>query len=198
MTEIDISEAVNVAPKKALYLRGPDNQPFKRNSVDFEGIIFLPNHNLLISSEGAESRGINPSLFEFTSEGIFVREWSLPPVFAVAKDHNYGIRNNLALESLAITPDKKFIFTANEQALKQDGPMATISSGSPVRIVKFTASGQALAHYLYMVEPLPNPTGRERLKGDNGLVELIALSEWQLLALERSYLPELRRNIIRL
>ena len=198
VTEIDISEAVNVAPKKALYLRGPDNQPFKRNSVDFEGIIFLPNHNLLISSEGAESRGINPSLFEFTSEGIFVREWSLPPVFAVAKDHNYGIRNNLALESLAITPDKKFIFTANEQALKQDGPMATISSGSPVRIVKFTASGQALAHYLYMVEPLPNPTGRERLKGDNGLVELIALSEWQLLALERSYLPELRRNIIRL
>jgi hypothetical protein len=41
-----------------------------------------------------------------------------------------GIRSNLALESLAITPNQKFIFTGNEQALKQDGPTATIDNGS--------------------------------------------------------------------
>lgn len=198
VAEIDIGETVRVFPHKALYLQGPDNQLFASNTIDFEGIIILPNNNLLISSEGAESRRINPSLFEFTREGTFIREWPLPSIFAADKDGDYGIRNNLALESLAITPDKKFIFTANEQALKQDGPVATISNGSPVRIIKYNSSGQTLAHYFYMVDPLPNPLRNKSLKGDNGLVELVALDEWQLLALERSYLPELRRNIIRL
>ena len=198
VTEIDFGEPVRVSPKKALFLKDRDHKPWTRNTIDFEGIIILPNNNLLISSEGAESRGISPSLFEFTRDGTFIKEWSLPTMFIADTDRDYGIRNNLALESLAITPDNKFIFTANEQALKQDGPVATISGESPVRIVKLNTSGQALAQYLYLVDPLPNPTGRERLKGDNGLVELIALSEWQLLALERSYLPELRRNIIRL
>ena len=198
LIEIDMGEPVRVFPKKALLLKGPDDNPWAKNTIDFEGIIILPNNNLLISSEGAESRGISSSLFEFTREGTFIKEWPLPTMFAAGKDRDHGIRNNLALESLAITPDNNFIFTANEQALKQDGPVATISGGSPVRIVKFNTSGHVLAQYPYMVDPLPNPTGRERLKGDNGLVELIALSEWQLLAMERSYLPELRRNIIRL
>ena len=198
LTEIVMGEPVRVSPKKGLFLKGPDNKPWASDSIDFEGIIILSNNNLLISSEGNESQGISPSLFELTREGTFIKEWALPTMFAADKDRDYGIRNNLALESLAVTPDNNFIFTANEQALKQDGPEATISGGSPVRIVKFNTNGQVLAQYPYMVDPLPNPTGRERLKGDNGLVELIALSEWQLLALERSYLPELRRNIIRL
>ncbi|MBT8346745.1 MAG: esterase-like activity of phytase family protein [Desulfofustis sp.] len=198
LTEIDIGETVQVSPRKVLFLKDQNNQPFASHTVDFEGIILLPNNNLLISSEGAESRGINSSLFEFTRDGTFIREWLLPSIFDVGTYEHHGIRNNLGLESLTITPDKEFIFTANEQALKQDGPVATIINGSPVRIVKFNRHGQALAHYFYMVDSLPNPTGRKSLKGDNGLVELIALNEWQLLALERSYLPELRRNVIRL
>ena len=198
LTEIDIRDTVHVLPRKSVFLKDQNDHPFAPHSVDFEGIILLPDNNLLISSEGAESRGINSSLFEFTKEGTFVREWFLPSIFDADMNGDYGIRNNLGLESLAITPDKKFIFTANEQALKQDGPLATISNGSPVRIVKFDTRGQALAHYFYMVSPLPNPTGSKSLSGDNGLVELIALNQWQLLALERSYLPELRRNIIRL
>jgi 3-phytase/alkaline phosphatase D len=105
LTEIDIGETVRVSPSKALYLQGPDNQPFARNTIDFEGIIILPNNNLLISSEGVEARGINSSLFEFTRDGTFIREWLLPSVFDADKDGDYGIRNNLGLESLTITPD---------------------------------------------------------------------------------------------
>ena len=48
-TEIDIDEPVRVSPKKVLFLKGPDNKPWARNTIDFEGIIILPNHNLLIS-----------------------------------------------------------------------------------------------------------------------------------------------------
>ena len=198
LVEIETIETVEVTPQKVVFLQGPNSQSFAAQTVDFEGIVLLANDNLLISNEGAESRGIDPSLLEFSREGTFVREWPLPSMFGANKDQHYGIRDNLALESLALTPDKKFIFTANEQALKQDGPLATVDHGSPVRIVKYDDQGQVRAHYAYMVAPLPNPTNRQSLKGNNGLVELIALSEWQLLGLERSYLPELDRNIIRL
>ncbi len=189
---------MQVTPRQVVYLRGPDDQPFGAQTVDFESLVLLANGNLLISNEGAESRGIDPSLIEFSRDGTFIREWPLPSLFAASKDRQRGIRDNMALESLALTPDKKYIFTANEQALKQDGPLVTIDHGSPVRIVKYDDQRRVRAHYAYMVEPLPNPAGKKNVKGDNGLVELIALDEWRLLGLERSYLPELGRNIIRL
>ena len=198
LIEIETAETLKVTPQKVVFLQSPDDQSFAAQTVDFEGIVLLDNGNLLVSNEGAASRGIDPSLIEFSRNGSFVRQWPLPSMYRASKDQHYGIRDNLALEALAITLDKHVIFTANEQALKQDGPRATVDHGSVVRIVKYDTQGQVLGHYGYLVEPLPNPTSLHSLKGDNGLVEFIALNEWQLLGLERSYLPELRRNIIRL
>ena len=97
-----------------------------------------------------------------------------------------------------MTPDFKFVFTANEQALKQDGDQATIAHGSPVRIVKYSKSGKVLGHYPYLVSPVPNPTGLRTLKGGNGLVELLALDENTLLTMERSWVATLKKVYIRI
>nr|WP_293120286.1 esterase-like activity of phytase family protein [Moorena sp. SIO4G3] len=45
--------------------------------------------------------------------------------------------NNRAFESLTITPDDRFLYTAVENALIQDGSASTLEDQSPVRILQY-------------------------------------------------------------
>jgi len=99
-----------------------------------------------------------------------------------------GIRNNLAFESLTLTPDKKYLFTATENALIQDGAVPSLQSGSPCRILRYDAvSGNPERSFLYITESLPvgaNPVGKLTT---NGLVDLLAIDDKRLLSLERAF-----------
>lgn len=195
---ITVEDELVVIPDTVTYLKNPDGNFFTQHTVDFEGIIILENTNLLLSNEGAPNLGINPSLTEFRQDGTFVKNWQVPSIFIVDRQKNYGVRNNQALESLTSTPDKQSIFTANEQALHQDGDKAGIANGSPVRIVQYDRHGEILGQYPYMVSPIPNPTGLSSVQGDNGLVEMLALDRHNLLTLERSYVASLNRVFVRI
>jgi len=88
---------------------------------------------------------------------------------------NSGIRNNLAFESLAITPDQKFLFTATENALKQDGSSATTSNGSPSRILQYNLLTEQPERILYVTDPVASAPNPPDSFSTNGLVELLAL-----------------------
>ncbi|MEE8277209.1 MAG: esterase-like activity of phytase family protein [Thermoanaerobaculia bacterium] len=165
-----------------------DGKPFEKLAVDPEGIALAPGGTLWISSEGQVERGIDPFVREFRLDGRAVRELSLPPGFRALPGGRSGPRHNLALESVALSPDGSRLFTATENALVQDGPAADLGVPSPVRLLRFdAASGRLEAAWRYQVEPIPAaPVPPEGFKL-NGLVELLALRETTLLALERSY-----------
>lgn len=194
----DADGGVTVVPKDVVFFRTMDGGFFRKGSVDFEGIVILGNKNLLVSSEGAPRLGIEPSLTEFQLDGRFVRQWELPPQFLAGEQREKGVRENLGFEALTVTPDTGFVFTANEQALHQDGGKTTISKGSPVRIVKYSGDGTILGQYLYMVSPIPNPEGLSALQGGNGLVEMLALDEQNILTLERSWVETTQKVSIRI
>jgi hypothetical protein len=183
---------------QVVFLKDAQGNFFEKNSVDLESIILLDNNNLLISSEGVKKTDSPPSLTEFKKDGQFVRTWALPKAFYWNSEKKTGVRKNLGLESLAISPDKQVVFTANEQALKQDGKKTTPKSGSPVRIVQYDRQGRVTAQYPYMVEPLPVGTAQDVKKGDNGLVDMLALDQDTLLTLERSYIPRLDRVFVKI
>lgn len=195
---VDANDGITLTPQEVVYFQDAHREFFKKNKVDFEGLAILGNKNLLVSSEGPVIQGEDPSLTEFRMDGSFVKQWHLPAQFLQGTGEGKGVRENLGLESLTVTPDSKFIFTANEQALKQDGDKTTIEHGSPVRIVKYSKSGEILAHYPYLVSPVPNPTGLPALQGGNGLVELLALDEHNLLTMERSWVTTLNTVYIRI
>jgi 3-phytase/alkaline phosphatase D len=170
-----------------------NGQPFASNSLDPEGIAFTERGTLFISSEGERStnRLIDPFLNEFSLQGRQFNELPVPdrfnPVGIGANDP--GIRNNLAFESLTITPNQRFLFTATENALVQDGPAATLTNGSPSRIVQYDLqTGEVVDEFLYITDPVadaPNPAGSF---STNGLVEILALdNNGTFLTLERSF-----------
>ena len=169
-------------------LRDSDGEPFGELTLDPEGVALTPAGTFWIASEGQIRQGVNPFVREFSPAGETVRSLSLPAGALAASDKRSGCRHNLAFESVALSPDGKRLFVASENAWIQDGAAADVGVPSPVRILQYDAmTGRLDAAFLYWVEAIP--AGPAVLDGFRvgGLVELLALDQKTLLALERTY-----------
>lgn len=173
-----------------------DGVAFPENGVDPEGIAFN-GENLFISSEGNVNEGINPFVNEFSLTGEQLNELTIPDKFLPNDEGTQGIRNNQAFESLTITPDQRFLYTATESALVQDGERPTLENESASRIIKYDLeTGEAVKEFLYVVDSIPVAPDPVDDFADNGLVELLALDNSDtLLALERSFAVGVGNNI---
>ncbi len=164
-------------------------EPFSNGSLDPEGIALSSDGTLYVSSEGDTNQLVEPFIRELMLDGSFVRELPIPATYSPTADGSSGIRNNLAFESLAITPDQRFLYTATENALFQDGPGADLNQPSLSRILKYDlTTGELVASFVYEVDAVSaalDPTDGFRT---NGLVELLAVdNNGTLLALERGF-----------
>jgi hypothetical protein len=98
------------------------------------------------------------------------------------------VRQNLGFESAATAPNGRFLFTATENALVQDGPPATVGGGSPARILRYNLQRRVLdRQYVYWTDPIAEPPVPATQFAVNGLVELLPLNNQFLLAMERSF-----------
>jgi hypothetical protein len=176
------------------YMQRPDGTTFPSNArtVDPEGIRVAPNGNLYWSSEGnwnanAASR-YQPFVREMTTSGVFVREFATPSMYNYVDNATTGGRNNKLFEALTVTPNGT-IYTANEDALVQDGPLTSVSNGSVVRLTALDpVSGAAGAQYAYELPPIPvDAVPGAPFGPDNGLPELLAISDTQFIAIERAF-----------
>jgi hypothetical protein len=191
--KIDLSKGVlkngGVAPVGVTTLLNENSQTFTPGNIDPEGIALTNKATVFISSEGAPGKLINPFIKEFLlSSGKEITTLPIPKKFLPDKSSQQGIRNNLAFESLTITPDKKHLFTATENALIQDGSPAKPKIGTPCRILQYNLlTNQPEKEFLYKTEPITpflNVTG----KFASGLPDLLALdNQGHFLSLERSF-----------
>ncbi|MDF5706864.1 MAG: esterase-like activity of phytase family protein [Nostoc sp. S4] len=170
-------------------LLNKNSEKFLPGQTDTEGIALTNKDSVFISSEGDVNKLINPFIKEFSlSSGREITTLLIPNKFLPDKNRQQGIRNNLAFESLTITPDRKHLFTATENALIQDGSAAQPNIGSPCRILQYNLfSKQPEQEFLYQTQPVApflNLTG----KFASGLPDLLALdNQGHFLSLERSF-----------
>jgi myo-inositol-hexaphosphate 3-phosphohydrolase/phosphodiesterase/alkaline phosphatase D-like protein len=188
-------------------LKDANGNPFAANSLDPEGIALSGNGTVFISSEGEANPSVgrvsNPFVKEFSlTTGQELRSLAVPAKFLpkvadtnsngivdAADTQTAGVRNNLAFESLTVSPDQRTLYTATENALLLDGDRASLATGSRSRIIQYNlVTGQPEKEYLYNTDAIaksPNPsTG----SSDNGLVDLLAIdNRGTFLALERSF-----------
>lgn len=191
--KIDLSKGAlkngGVVPVGVTTLLNENNQTFSPGETDTEGITLTNKATVFISSEGDARKLINPFIKEFSlSSGKEITTLPIPKKFLPDQSSQQGIRNNLAFESLTITPDKKHLFTATENALIQDGLAAKPKIGTPCRILQYNLlTNQPEKEFLYQTEPVKpflNITG----KFASGLPDLLALdNQGHFLSLERSF-----------
>ena len=166
-----------------------NGNPFGAGVIDPEGITITKDGKLYISSEGDANNLVNPFVNQFSLDGKQLNSLPVPEKFLPTADKSQGIRNNQAFESLTITPDQRFLYTALENALYQDGPAAGLENQSLARIIKYDlATGQPVEEFVYVIDQVaeaPEPANGFNV---NGLVELLAIdNNGTLLALERSF-----------
>ncbi|MBD2243991.1 esterase-like activity of phytase family protein [Nostoc sp. FACHB-888] len=178
-----------VVPVSLTTLLNKNGQTFRFSETDTEGIALTNKASVFISSEGDAAKLINPFIKEFSlASGREIATLPIPNKFLPHKTSQQGIGNNLAFESLTITPNKKHLFTATENALIQDGVAAKPNIGTPCRILQYNLlNNQPEKEFLYQTEavsPFLNITG----KFASGLPDLLALdNQGHFLSLERSF-----------
>jgi hypothetical protein len=167
----------------------PGIQRSEPGDTDLEDIVLLPNGDLIISSE--RDRNNAPWLRRFAPDGRLLAELPIPEKFRPAPDR--GTRSNLAFEAIGLSPDGNTLFVANEQALVQDGPLATPDAGTTVRLLQYDLRGAPRpgSEAVYRTEPIfarPDPAGAA---ADNGVTAVLParhlLPRFDLLVMERSF-----------
>ncbi|MEV6171436.1 esterase-like activity of phytase family protein [Streptomyces sp. NPDC051954] len=174
-------------------------EPFAPKAVDPEAIRWTPGgRSLLWTSEGASSAGQPAFVREAATSGGYVRELPLPKAYAPVRSASgtltAGVRNNQALEGLALSPDGRTVTTITENALVQDGPAAGLTVKSPSRLLLMDRrTGEPKGEHVYEVDPisdaptapLPPPVGT--YAADRGVSEILAINETDYLTVERSF-----------
>ncbi len=134
--------------------------------LDLEALAISPNGFIVASEAGTR-------IFEVDRGGHLLGEIAVPRSLR-------GSRDNQSLESLAATPDGRYVFTANEEATVDDGPPASAARGTLVRIVRIDRSTGEIVERPYM-------TDRGFDDGDYGVADLAAVSATEVLVLERGW-----------
>ena len=135
--------------------------------LDMEGLVLFPEGFIIASEEG-------PRIVELDNHGNLRGEIPVPSRFRDA-------RTNKSLESLTMSPDGRFLFTTSEGALERDGALASVSAGTRVRILRLERHKGESSEHVYTTDPAT------REGGDYGVADLAAVSDEELLVLERGW-----------
>jgi len=167
-------------PSKEAYKPGVGAVP------DLESMRVDPRDaSIWYSSEGDVRLGLDPFVRHATRDGKHLATLPLPPMFTVSKEHKSGPRNNQAFEGISFTPDGNTLWVSLEGPMYQDGPEPDPEHGAPARITRFARDGKVLGQYVYPLDAIPAKPGPGKA-ADNGISEIVALSDSKLLVLERA------------
>jgi hypothetical protein len=174
-----------------------DGQPFGRNQVDPESLRLDARRNLIYwSNEGQRTSALtqNPTMRRMHPDGKPAGEFAVPAYFNPSGSASglaagdMGVYNNLAFESVAITPDGRALWTMSENGLAQDGPPAAVGRGSRARMLSFDLeTGKPGAEYIYEVGPVPFAPARAGDFSTNGVPDMLALSSTEFIVIERAF-----------
>jgi hypothetical protein len=168
---IDTHHELDVAVDKVTTLTRPDGTPYNGADFDGEGMLLERGRKTILVSSETE-----PSIRRFDrASGKQLASFPVPPRFLVAPAGEAQV--NGTFESLSVTPDGRTLYAGMEIPLPAEGR---------------DSEGRALNRILrYQGKPggtyVPVSQYAYRTDSRTGLVELVALGDDQLLALERGF-----------
>lgn len=153
-------------------------------AVDPESIRIDPvTGGFFWTSEGDAPAGGDPLLMLATPDGRSGTPLPLPPTWHFDPARKAGLRPNMTLEGLALSPDGNLLL-ALEGPLIEDGPPPSPDHGALTRLTRLDRNGQMLAQWAYPLDPIPRQP--DATPFDNGVSEIAFLDDGRLLVLERA------------
>ena len=137
-------------------LLAPGGQPYPPASLDPEGLVLTKDRQLVLTSEGFANTLVDPFVRRYSLDGAFLRRARRcrsrscrPPTSRAACGRTWGSR-------APACAGRRFLFTATENALFQDGPAATIAERQPGAASCATTCGPAGSNASGSTRPTPS------------------------------------------
>lgn len=145
--------------------------------------------NVVWTSEGNITNGIDPFVRRATLGGNFVNEVQLADRYKAANGPDKGPRQNGVFEGISLSTDGQGFWVNMELPLVEDGPAPTLQdTDSPIRIAYINkATGQFGKEFAYELDPVVRPAANGTSFELNGVVELLEYEASKFLVLERSF-----------
>jgi hypothetical protein len=193
---IDSVEWVNV-----ISLQQKNGQPFPNRRQDSlrvpdpEALRYNPSSQMIVwSSEGERivrpDRTViaDPFIALATKEGLLTDTFRLPPNLRMSATEK-GPRQNGVLEGLSFASNYKTLFASVEEPLYEDGPRAGLNDTSGwIRIIKYDVASRApIAQFAYQIDPVVQEPISRGAFIVNGVPDILAINDHQLLVTERSF-----------
>ena len=176
-------------------------------AADFEAIAYAPSRHNYTHFQLYVSDEAHPHIWQDRLDPCTLGVIALPsPIVRLdLPDALRAHRPNKGVEAMCLSPDDRALWLANEDALPEDGPVATTEHGALVRLWRMDAiAGTSEAQlrrsraqggagpvepawWFYELDPAAGEKFPHLPDPFNGLAELCALPDGRLLALERAY-----------
>ena len=172
---------------------GPRVESRRVTQADLESIVALPNGMFVAVEEGHVRDGVvfQPALLQMSHDAVVTRIIEFPKEFQITGDEKSGLRGNQGFEGLAVTPSGHLIAGLEQPLLPEAA--TTFDRGGQGWLVEFEPSRSEFRparRWRYQISPTPRVENFDDVcnDGENGLVELLALSDTTLISMERSCL----------
>lgn len=180
-------KSIETTAVSSLYNNNDEIYPEK--TIDSESIRFSPDKTRILTTSE-----LGNHLNQYSLEGKYLKSLDefIPEYFNTGYDEkmdDIGLRKGLGFEGMTISPSGKYLFIAAESSLKQDGPVSSTIHSSPARVLKYsiTPAGDIMSLegvYLYNIDPIQQISNYG--VSDNGISEILAVSDDKLIVIERS------------
>lgn len=130
----------------------------------------------------------DPSVTVISTEGKYIDSFVLPPNMHMHVEEK-GPRQNGVFEGLSFTDNYKKLLVNMEEPLYEDGARAGLNDSSAwIRIIQFDVkTKKPEAQYAYQIDPVAHPANPPGAFKINGVPDILALNDHQLLVMERSF-----------
>jgi hypothetical protein len=130
----------------------------------------------------------NPAITRITTEGKYIDTFPLPANLIMHATEK-GPRQNGVLEGLTFDKNFKTLYVNVEEPLYEDGPRAdVVPNNAWIRIYQYdVASKKNTAQYAYHLEPIAYPATPVEAFKINGVPDIYAIGNNQLIVIERSF-----------
>jgi hypothetical protein len=195
-----------VAVKAVHFVKDEKGQQFPARNLDLEGIAVDSSGWVYVSSEGdfKETKEAVPLLMKMNRQGKAEFRMEFGELFFPKEESrqnvDFGVRYNLAFETLNIHAATKQMVTTTESALIQDGPVSDFKTGTRIRFSFYQITDSeiplSIAQHVYPLSPIPGQT--EVADSTVGVTDAILFRDKKLLVLERAYLGARAKNRVKL
>ena len=130
----------------------------------------------------------DPEVNIISLDGKYVDAIKIPTMLRMQKDEA-GPRQNGTLEGMTFANNYQSLFLSMEEPLYEDGPRAdTFDSNAFIRIMEYDVNSKInLRQFAYKLEPVAYPALPSTAFKINGVPDILAIGNGQLLIIERSF-----------